>query len=358
MNVLESVSFDKLKLQTATVRSGTWIEKADDRGYVTDEVIDFYSNLSGKNIGLVVVGYARISENEQANSQMIGAFSDDHIEGLSKLAAAIKSDGITKAGIQIAMGGNQTKYKFDGHKIFAPSTHAHNIMKTVGEEATIEELKEIQYQFVQAAKIVKEAGFDVVVLHAAHGYLLSQFMSPYANSRTDEYGGSVENRSRMLLETINKIDKETNGFPIAVKINASDLCDNGATFEDTSKLVELLNKQRLLEYIELSSGVPQRNINNTPSKKEMNSAFMNDKMHYYANSKIPLIPVGGINTMKKANQILENGANAVSISRALISEPDLISKWISNSDHQPRCVSCNYCHKKTAICIHDVKLEK
>jgi 2,4-dienoyl-CoA reductase-like NADH-dependent reductase (Old Yellow Enzyme family) len=228
-------------------------------------------------------------------------------------------------------------------------------IKIVPREMTLVEVEEIARSFVAAAERAKRSGFDGVQLHAAHGYLLSEFLSPYTNRRTDAYGGSTENRVRIILEILDGIRERCGkGWPVLIKLQVDDFLN----VEPSLKMPESMEIARAIAEagigaIEISGGMYESQISMT-SKTKINTP--EDEAYFlpYARrikkviGENPLILVGGIRSLEVAEGILTNGeADFVSMSRPLIREPDLPKKWRKNLSHKADCISCNRCFSES-----------
>lgn len=346
--LFEVTTLKNLKLRNRFVRSATYEALAGTDGSVTPELATFMAELSKGDIGLVISGHAHVLPEGQAGPHQMGAFSDALVPGLSLAAQAVRKHGAAVA-LQLAHAGVHGIGK-GPHAPVGPSDG----QGMAGQQATAmtrEDIARTITAFGDAARRAKEAGFDAVQIHAAHGYLLSQFLSPFYNKRDDEYGGSLENRARMLVEVCQEVRQRVgNDFPVLVKINCEDFLDGGLTFADmlgTAHLLENLNADAL----EMSGGTFQsgKKIPSRPGKiKDL------DKEIYYKDAakafkkelRIPLILVGGFLSLESAEQVVRDGlADYVALSRPLIREPHLIKRWAKGDRHKATCVSCNSCFK-------------
>lgn len=204
--------------------------------------------------------------------------------------------------------------------------------------------------YVDAARRAQSAGFDGIQLHSAHGYLLSQFLSPWFNRRTDQYGGTGENRVRIHIETIRAIREVVgNDYPMLAKINSQDFSEGGLVVGDSIAAAGRMVEAGL-DAIELSGGLltggrlsPSRPNIDTPEKE----AYFQDAAGAFKRALgVPLILVGGIRSMEVAERLLtEKGADYVSMSRPLIREPDLIQRWRSGDRSRAQCISDNLCFR-------------
>jgi len=218
---------------------------------------------------------------------------------------------------------------------------------------TVEEIHRLTGQFAEAGRRAREAGFDAVQIHAAHGYLLSEFLSPFFNKRTDAYGGPVSNRTRFLLEVVDAIRREVgSAFPVLVKLNSQEFLEGGYTVEDMLEVASLLEKASV-DAIEMSGGNHVEGIfgeffparKGKPKETEV-PYYLGEARRYKERIRVPLMLVGGIRCYDWARRILSEGyADYISLSRPLIREPGLINRWKSGDTARSTCVSDNGCFK-------------
>jgi 2,4-dienoyl-CoA reductase-like NADH-dependent reductase (Old Yellow Enzyme family) len=215
-------------------------------------------------------------------------------------------------------------------------------------ELTIPDISQIIKAFAQAATRAKKSGYDGVQLHSAHGYLLSQFLSPSFNHRSDKYGGNIENRARALLDTLRAVRNSVGpDFPVLVKMNCQDFSENGLDLEDSLKVVQMLALKGI-DAIELSGGMlngGKLNPVRVGIKSEKDEAyFLKEAKVFKEKIKVPLILVGGIRSYNLAEKIVAEGmADYISMCRPLIREPDLINRWKSGDHAKAKCLSDNLC---------------
>ncbi|MDD7751323.1 MAG: tRNA-dihydrouridine synthase, partial [bacterium] len=197
-----------------------------------------------------------------------------------------------------------------------------------------------------------KGGFDAVQIHAAHGYLISQFLSPFYNKRADEYGGPLENRMRLLLRVYDAVRKAVgDAFPVLIKINSEDFVAGGFSADECALVCRELEK-RGLNGVELSGGLPASGPKLSPVRT-VNPASAEEKSYYEDAAKrikaqlsVPVILVGGIRYPETAERLLrEDACDFVSLSRPLISEPDLIRRWELEDAFRARCITCNACFR-------------
>lgn len=196
------------------------------------------------------------------------------------------------------------------------------------EALTLSEIKEIPNGYAQSALLAKELGFGGVQLHSAHGFLLSQFLSPLFNKRTDEYGGSISSRSRLLLEVIAAVrDAVGANFPIALKLNSSDMLDGGFESEDSLKIISKLDKTSL-DLIDISGGTYFPGAKSASDGVSSGAYFLEFSKKARTKTKIPLMLTGGFKSFKQAHDAIQEGCiDVVGIARALALDPELVKNW-------------------------------
>ena len=352
-----------IEIKNRFVRSATFEGMATEDGYITEKHIELYKNLAKGGVGLIITGYAYVQENGRAFDKQTGVSKDDFIPGLSKVAEVIHNNGDgCKVALQIAHCGRQSRIL---ENTIAPSAIEEKLTKKMPRDMTKKEIQETIDAFVQAIRRAKEAGFDAVQLHGAHGYIITQFLSPYINIRTDEYGGNLDNRIRFLEEIYNKGSEMVGkGFPIFIKMNAVDFVGGGSTLEES---IEVAKRLEMIGYaaIEVSAGIwevakmKKKDLGWKPTFLPESRIFvgsMNEPAYnlpyareFKKNLKIPIIVIGGINSLDLVEEILStNSADFVSFSRPLIREPNLPNRWIKGiGNREVECIYCNGCLSTT-----------
>lgn len=217
-------------------------------GQVTDWHRIHYPTRAVGQVGLIILEATAVQAQGRISPQDLGIWEDGHVEGLAELVRLMKQHG-SKTGIQLAHAGR--KATVDG-PIQAPSAIAYNEQYKTPVEMSIDEIKETVQAFKEAAIRSKKAGFDVIELHAAHGYLINQFLSPLSNKRSDEYGGPPENRYRILKEVIDAVKEVWEG-PLFVRISAHDYTEGGMTPERYVEMAKWMKEQGV-DLIDVSSG--------------------------------------------------------------------------------------------------------
>ncbi len=251
--LFEETILNGMKLSNRFVRSATWEGMATDDGAVTPQLIQTMHTLARGGVGLIISGHTYVRPDGQAGPWQMGAYRDELIPGLKELAASVHEAG-GKIVMQLTHAGNFAAEKLTGQPPLVVSDFE-GLAKSPRKEITAQDIREIVSAFGEAAGRARAAGFDGVQIHSAHGYLLSQFLSPAFNRRSDEYGGTVSNRARIHLEVYRAI-REVVGkdYPILIKINCRDFDETGLSLDDSVRTASLLADAGL-NAIEVSGGL-------------------------------------------------------------------------------------------------------
>lgn len=315
---------------------------ASEQGEPTQRVLDHYDVRAAGGVGLVIVEGTCVHPTGRGFINQLGVFDDSFVPGLRTLAQTIKSHGPVCL-LQLYHGGRQANPKITGTQPLAPSAVACPISRITPKEMSLEDIDEIQEAFAEAARRARDAGFDGVELHAAHEYLLSEFLSPYTNKRTDRYGGSLENRGRMLLETVRRIRERVGSeFILSVRINGDDYVEGGLNVTEAIQVGKALEKEGV-DLLNVSGGVyitPHLIISPLPLGPGVHihlSAALKSAV------KIPVIGVGRITTPEFAEKVLaEEKADLVALGRALLVDPEWPKKARDGRSSEIRpCLGCN-----------------
>ena len=351
MNKLfETTKINGMTLKNRFVRSATWEGMADEDGTCNSKMVELMRNLSKGGVGLIITGHAHVLNNGQASPFQTAIYKDVFIQGLRNVTDAVHDEG-GKIVLQIAHAGCQALQRFTGTEPVGPS-FLENRGKAVCREITIDEINETIKAFGKAAERARIAGFDGIQIHSAHGYLISQFLSPFYNMRTDEYGGSLENRARLLIEVYREIrNRVGNDYPILLKVNSQDYVGNGLSLNEMVAVSEMLQNEGI-DAIELSGGTIHSDRSHVPVRagkldSEDREVYYRDAaIAFKEKSDVPLMLVGGIRSYNVADHLVNEGTtDYVSLSRPLIREPDLINRWKSGDLSKATCISCNACFK-------------
>lgn len=338
-----------LKLKNRFIRSATYDGMADKQGHMTNELFQVYENLAKGGVGAIITGLTYVSDLEEPYPGQMGIYDDSFIEEYKKLTA-MSHRYDAKIFLQLACLGSQTVPSTSGKVMWGPSAIQDLFYKTTPQEMTTQDIFFVQEAFSNAALRAKEAGFDGVQMHVAHGYLLSKFLTPYYNRRNDSYGGDIENRAKIVFETYQAI-REKVGFeyPVLVKINCEDFMDQGMSFADCkyvcNKLVELG-----INAIEISGGIPSSRPNEGIIRiikaAEQESYFNSYAAEIAQEINVSVILVGGNREFTALTDIVNQTAiEYISLCRPLIRESDLIKRWQAGDLSSAKCVSCNKCFR-------------
>lgn len=344
--MFEKTEINGMTLANRFVRSATWEGMAGDDGSVEQQLIALMAKLARGGVGLIISSHAYISREGQAGLKQLGIYDDSLLPGLGEMTAAVHENG-GRIVAQLAHAGLHAAGKLTGQAALAPSA-VEGFSKTPCKAMTEDDIKRVVEAFAAAAVRARTAGFDGIQLHAAHGYLLSQFLSPVYNRRTDAFGGGIENRARVAMMVLKAVRKQVgDDFPVLVKLNCGDFMDKGLTTPEAVTVAGMLVRGGI-DAIEVSGGLF---INPKMSPSRMGITTEAKEAYFQAEAgsireevDVPLILVGGNRSIAVASSILADGtADYISMSRPFIREPDLIKRWQSGDLGKARCLSDNKC---------------
>ncbi len=358
----------KMELPNRFVRSATNDGGADEEGRVQKVQVSIYTKLARSGVGLIITGTTNVQTSGQIIANQKRITDNKHIEGLRKLTKAVHREG-GKIAIQLFHGGIiASSYAVSrGLKAIGPSFLDNDpnfpFNEDEYEEADDERIQAIIKAFAQGARRAIMSEFDAIQLHGAHGYLFSQFLSPYFNRRNDRWGGSLENRLRFHQSVYREIRRQVGpDYPIIIKLGVNDFIPGGLKLEEGIASAKILSDCGF-DAIEVSSGVPGQNWKET----EFRTGIKNVTQEAYHRNwsrkirfevKSPLILSGGLRTFDLMDEILKQGdADLVALSRPLIREPYLIQRWRLGNRAPSACISCNQCLQalisgRMAFCQH------
>ena len=334
-----------LQLKNRLVRSATAERMADKQGRPHPSMAALYEELAEGGVGLIISGHMYIHPSGKAHPEMTGVYSDDLIPDLSRLAEAVHRHG-GKVVVQINHGGMQCSHESVTEKI-APSDVDETFLNRSAREMTKDEIWEMIQAYGDAALRVQEAGFDGVQIHGAHGYLISQFLSPAVNRRDDHWGGDVTKRMQFLKEVANTVRKAVGrDFPMLIKLGMKDGVKDGLTLEDSAIVVAALEDMGF-DALEISGGIGGNDVVN--SKKGIRNESEEAYFLPFAKvarpmTKLPILLVGGMRSKPVMERVLREGdADFISLCRPLITEPNLPDLLKSGQKEKSRCLSANNC---------------
>jgi 2,4-dienoyl-CoA reductase-like NADH-dependent reductase (Old Yellow Enzyme family)/thioredoxin reductase len=333
----------KLRIRNRIINAPMERNYATIDGSVTQRYIDHLVAKAKGGVGLIFVESTYVDPRGKGRVFQLGAHEDRFIPGLRQMAEAVHACG-AKIGLELVFGGRQTQAAVTGFQPMGPSVVP--CWYSGGElprEMTVAEIQEMVQKFGDAARRGKEAGFDLVELHGAHGYILAQFLSAYSNRRTDEYGGTFEKRMRFPLEVVKAV-REAVGkdYPIAYRLSCDEYIDTGLTLEETKPFAKRLEEEGI-DLIDVSAGlyetafmiIPPMDIPlgyNVPAAEEIKRKV-----------SIPVSVAGRINDPVFADKILSEGqADFISLGRALHADPEFVRKAQEDRmDDICMCIACN-----------------
>ncbi len=296
-------------------------QTANLHGFVTEATIEHYRKLASSGAGLIFVEYSFINLSGKGEANQLGADSDEKIEGLTKLAQVIHASG-SLAGLQLVHVGGKTTTEITGGALLAPSNIAVPVKGWTPDKPqamSVDEIEKWELWFSQAAHRALIAGFDFVELHAAHGYGLNQWLSPITNQRSDSFGGSIQNRSRLLLNIVQKIKVLAPHILIAVRLPAQDHMPVGLDLKDMSFVVKQLQTAGV-DLIDVSSGIGGWK---RPEGKAGQGYLVDDAANIKSEISIPVIGVGGIEEGNFIDELLQDSkVDFAAVGRAILKDPE------------------------------------
>lgn len=361
--MLNNKLFDPIHIGTIQVKNRIVLPGMDtcsaaEGGQVTQELIDYHAERAKGGVGLLIVGNGAVSPSGKRLKHSVCIFDDSYVTGLSRLASEIKKYG-AKAAIQLAHGGRECSQEVTGYSPVAPSS-VRSAYSSIAETElpktlSLTEIDGLVEDFAQAALRARIAGFDAVEIHGAHGYLISQFLSPATNLRTDQYGGTVVNRALFYKQIVQRCKKNAGAdFPLIARLNWNDFAPNGVRLKDSLQIASILAEAGA-DAINVSAGIhASRPFMAVPGMMVTPGVNVEATAEFKKILKVPVIAVGRINEPQMAKEIVNSGkADLVALGRALIADPQWVNLSESNREKEIRmCIACNEgCFKSTNLQI-------
>ncbi|MGI6209076.1 MAG: NADH:flavin oxidoreductase [Anaerolineae bacterium] len=345
VRLLEPVSVAGMELRNRIMRSATAERLSEPDGTPLPELADMMGTLARGGVGLIVLGHTFLRPDGKASRGMAGLWRDDQIPAFARIAQAVHAEG-GRIAVQINHSGRQGRPEILGQQPLAPSALPESEWTPVARGLDADEIPGLIDAYAQAARRVKEAGFDAVQIHAAHGYLIGQFLSPHANRRDDEWGGSLENRARFFREVVRAVREQVGpGYPVLTKLGLADFIEGGMPLEDGLAVVGMLEEMGL-DLVEISGGAGAGNSRERIRHPEDEAYFLPWARRARPLTKLPVALVGGFRSAAVMQRVLDEGAaDLISLSRPLIREPDLPLKLARGESVKATCISCNLCSK-------------
>ncbi|MFC9554454.1 NADH:flavin oxidoreductase [Rhodococcus sp. NPDC056960] len=360
-----------ITLRNRVIKAATF-EGLTPKGLVTDELIDFHRQPAAGGVGMTTVAYCAVAPDGRTAPGQI-QWTDETMPGLRKLTDAIHAEGAAVSA-QIGHAGPVAASKYIGYPALGPSRAFRMTTQNFSTPATAADITRIVEAHANAARRAVEAGFDAVEIHFGHNYLISSFLSPKVNKRTDEYGGSLANRARFALETARAVrDAVGDRIAILAKLSMDDGVPGGFWVDEAIQVAQWLERDGSLDALELTAGssllnpmylfkgdAPLREfaaVMPQPTKlgirlvgkhflKEYpyrDAYLLEDARQIRAAVRMPLVLLGGITGKATMDLAMAEGFQFVAVARALLREPDLVNR-ITEETHNPGlCIHCNKC---------------
>jgi 2,4-dienoyl-CoA reductase-like NADH-dependent reductase (Old Yellow Enzyme family) len=322
---------------------------ADAEGFVTDDSIAYYLARVRGGTGLITVEMASPEKAGRHRRHEVGIYDDRFIPGLTRLVGEIHRGG-AKASIQLGHGGGHTRVDICGETPIAPSAIPHPVYETtfetiIPEEMTKPRIAQTTAAYVAAAMRARQAGFDCVEVHAAHGYLISQFHAPFENRRTDEYGGSLENRARFGLEVLRAVKAAVPELGVVYRLSVEDYFPGGLPYSE-GRQIAIWAAAAGADALHVTAGhyrsLPSAQIV-LPPMNFPDAPFLDFAADVKKHIGVPVIAVGRLGDPKTAEAAVADGkADFIALGRTLVADPQWVDK-VRRGEPIRRCLACNTC---------------
>ena len=371
-DVLAPARLGPIELRNRVVKAATF-EGRTPHGQVSDELIDFHLGPARGGVGLTTVAYLAVAPEGRTHAEVI-VVGDDTASGLARLADAVHATGAAIAG-QVGHAGPVANGRSNGVRAVASSRMPSPLSMQMIGAATERDLTRITRAYVSASRTLVDAGFDVLELHMAHSYLISSFLAPGLNKRKDRWGGPLENRARLARQVARAVrDEVGDEAAVTAKVSVSDGFKGGVTTDAGLDLAALLEGDGHLDALQLSGGSSLMNPMylfrgeapvaefaaamplavrlgmKTPAGRAFmktypfEEAYFREKaLRFRERLSMPLMLLGGINRLETMQQAMADGFEYVALGRALLREPDLVSRLAAGRQVSGACIHCNRC---------------
>jgi 2,4-dienoyl-CoA reductase-like NADH-dependent reductase (Old Yellow Enzyme family) len=322
---------------------------ADAEGFVTDDSVAYYLARVRGGTGMITVEMASPERAGRHRRHEVGIYKDDFIPGLTRLVAAIHEGG-AKASIQLGHGGGHTRIDICGEMPVAPSAIPHPVYETtfetiIPEAMTKERIAATTAAYVAAAQRAQQAGFDCVEVHAAHGYLISQFHAPFENRRDDEYGGSLENRGRFGLEVLRAVKAAVPDLGVVYRLSVEDFFEGGLPYSE-GRQIAIWAAEAGADALHVTAGhyrsLPSAQIV-LPPMNFPDATFLDFAADVKRHVSVPIIAVGRLGDPATAEAAVASGkTDFIALGRTLVADPQWVNK-VRRGEPIRRCLACNTC---------------
>lgn len=338
--IFEPISIGSVKLKNRIMMAPMEVGMGENGGFVSKRLIEFMRERAENEVAIIITGSVGVSPEGRGLATQLSCYDDKFLDGLSALTEAVHKAG-GKIGAQIYHAGRQASQQITGLQPIAPSPIPCPVMQGNPREMTEGDIEEVHKKFIDGAKRLEKAGFDIIEVHLAHGYLLHSFLSPFSNKRTDEYGGSLVNRMRFPRRVVKSITESVK-VPVTIRISAEEFIDEGLHIDEVVKICKIL-EQDGIKAISVSAG-SYGSLPYVIQPMMVERGFLvpyAEKIKKAVN--IPVIVAGRINQPELAADIINsNKADMVALGRPLIADSEFVTK-IKNGNQAriARCIACN-----------------
>lgn len=360
-----------ITLRNRTIRSAAF-EGMCPGNAPSEQLLKYHQSVAAGGIGMTTIAYSAVQQSGLSFPRQLW-LKKENIEGLRKVTDAIHKEGAA-ASIQIGHCGNMSHRNICGCTPISASTGFNLYSPTFVRGMRKDEIEETAKSFGEGVNLAREAGFDAIELHAGHGYLISQFLSPSTNHRKDEFGGSLQNRMRfmeMSMDHVMKAAKDDMG--VLVKMNMRDCCRNGMEIDESIEVGKTLEKCGAHALV-LSSGfvssapmdvmrgaMPFKTMTHymegwmmpllvklggrfmVPARPFKEAYFLEDALKFREVLNMPLCYIGGLISREKIDKVLDKGFEFVAMARALVNEPGFVNRMMADEKARSACDHSNYC---------------
>ena len=341
MKVFEPIRLKNLELKNRMVVSAMVTNYCTADGMATEKFIAYHEHKAKGGWGLIITEDYAVTKNAGGFVKLPGLWEDRQIESHRKLTERVHAAG-GKIAAQIYHAGRETNSAIIGEQPVAPSAVREPSVPETPRELKVEEIHELVERFGDCARRAKEAGFDAVEVHGAHGYLVGAFASPFSNKRSDEYGGTIRNRARFAMEIIQNIKKKCGeDYPVLYRMSSVEYVPGGLEIEE-SKVIARLAEEAGADGIHCSQGVYASTHTIIPPAVFPRAGYVENAAELKKVVHIPVIAVGRINDVEIAESVLEAGkADMVTMARASLADPDMPNKVKEGrEDEVIHCIGC------------------
>ena len=346
-NTFSEYSINTLKIKNRLSMAPMTSNYGDRDGNVTEKMVNYYAARARGGVGFIFVEACYVNKNGKGFIQQLGLDDDKYIPGLKGLVDSVHQGG-AKVFLQLIHGGRQTFPAISGTQPIAPSPIPCPVVQEMPREMTVEEIKSLVDDFGKAATRAKEAGFDGVDIHCAHGYMVEQFLSPYSNCRSDEYGGDLKGRMRFLNEIVENIRHRVGPeYPIVVRLSAEEYVPNGLSIQDSIEVAKILEKAGV-NALSISAGVYETVERLFPPMDVPQGSLVYLAEAIKKAVSIPVLTVGGLTEAAYIEQLIQEGkVDGAILGRALLADPEWPRKAFEGLEQQIiPCIGCNQCRNR------------